>query len=228
MGSQEALAALEGRVVACTRCPRLVDHRESTAREKRKAFRDWDYWGKPVPGFGDPEAELVILGLAPAAHGANRTGRMFTGDASASFLMKHLHEAGFANQAASEHREDGLELRNAYITAAVRCVPPDNRPRAAEVHNCAPYLHQELDILRPRALLALGHLAFQAAGRYLEKRYGVRRRELDFGHGAVYEFKSEMPALFASYHPSPRNVNTGLLTPGSFQEVLHRVRTFLE
>ena len=215
-------------MVRCTRCPRLVEHRERMAREKRRAYEDWDYWGKPVPGFGDPEAELAIVGLAPAAHGANRTGRMFTGDPSAAFLMEHLHETGFANQPTSERRDDGLALRNAYITAAVRCAPPENRPRAAEVHNCAPYLEEELDLLRPRALLALGHLAFQAATRYLEVRFGVRRRALDFEHGGVYEFKSEMPVLFASYHPSPRNVNTGLLTKEAFLGVLRRVQSFLE
>lgn len=224
----ETLEALRETIISCRRCPRLVEHRERVAREKRRSFEEWEYWGRPVPGFGDPEARLAIVGLAPAGHGGNRTGRVFTGDPSAAFLTRGLHEVGFANQPTSEHRGDGLRLRDAYITAAVRCAPPGNRPTAEEVHTCAPYLWKELDLVRPHALLALGHLAFQAATRYLERRFGVRRTKLRFGHGAVFEFKPGMPALFASYHPSPRNTNTGLLSRDSFLEVLRAVRTYLD
>ncbi len=224
----DALETLRETIVSCRRCPRLVDHRERVAQKKRRSFEDWEYWASPVPGFGDPTAGLAIIGLAPAAHGGNRTGRVFTGDPSAAFLMRGLHEAGYANQPTSESRDDGLRLRDAYITAAVRCAPPGNRPTAEEVHNCAPYLWEELDLVRPKALLALGHLAFQAATRYLEQRFGVRRTKLRFGHGAAFEFKSEMPALFASYHPSPRNTNTGLLSRESFLVVLRTVRTYLD
>lgn len=221
------LAELRERVVRCRRCPRLVAYREHVAQEKRAAYRDDTYWGRPVPGFGDPSARLAIIGLAPAAHGGNRTGRVFTGDPSAAFLMRALHAAGFANQPRSEHRGDGLRLRDTYITAAVRCAPPGNRPSAEETRNCAPYLWEELDRLQPRALLALGHFAFQAAARYLERRFGVQRRALRFRHGALFEFGSEMPVLFASYHPSPRNTNTGRLTEASFRQVLTRVRAYL-
>ncbi|MFQ5987148.1 MAG: uracil-DNA glycosylase [Thermoplasmata archaeon] len=222
-----ALAELRERVIGCTRCPRLVAFRHEVSERKRRAYEDWTYWGRPVPGFGDPEADLVIVGLAPAAHGGNRTGRIFTGDPSAAFLMRGLHEAGFANQPTSESREDGLRLHNAYMTAAVRCVPPDNRPVAGEIANCSSYLQEELDLLRPRAILALGHLAFNAATRFLTHRFGVRGRQLKFQHGGVYGFKSDMPVLFASYHPSPRNTNTGLLSAESFRGVLRRVRASL-
>ncbi|MFQ5920230.1 MAG: uracil-DNA glycosylase, partial [Thermoplasmata archaeon] len=188
-----ALIGLRERVVTCTRCPRLVAFRQEVSEKKRRAYEDWTYWGRPVPGFGDPEADLVIVGLAPAAHGGNRTGRIFTGDPSAAFLMRGLHEAGFANQPTSESREDGLRLHNAYMTAAVRCVPPDNRPVAEEISNCSSYLEEELDILRPRAILALGHLAFNASTRFLSHRFGVRGGKPRFRHGGVYEFKSDMP-----------------------------------
>ncbi|MFQ5837907.1 MAG: uracil-DNA glycosylase [Thermoplasmata archaeon] len=222
------LPRLRESIIACRKCPRLVEHRESVSREKRKAFIDWTYWGRPVPGFGDPGAQLVIIGLAPAAHGGNRTGRVFTGDPSASFLMRGLHEAGFANQPTSESRDDGLRLLNAYMTAAVRCAPPGNRPTSEEVRNCAPYLWRELDILHPKSLLVLGRLAFDAAMAYLGDRYGVRKKAATFRHGAVYRFSEEAPVLFVSYHPSPRNTQTGLLKRESFQDLLARVREDIE
>src|SRR6266481_5509862 len=166
------LLILSQEILACRKCPRLVRYREKVAREKRRAYREWTYWGKPVPGFGDADAQLLILGLAPAAHGANRTGRMFTGDRSGDFLYKALHKAGFANQATSLHREDGLTLQNAYITATCRCAPPDNKPLPKEITNCRGYLEREIEILRPKAILALGKIAWDG---YLEilKRRGV-------------------------------------------------------
>src|SRR6202142_2238807 len=158
-GHVDALEVLNKTIVECRRCPRLVEYRERVAREKRLAFRDGDYWGKPVPGFGDPRAKLLILGLAPAAHGANRTGRMFTGDRSGDFLYKALFRTGFANQPTSVNRNDGLKLKNAYISAAARCAPPANKPLPSELDNCRPYLETELELLQPRAVLALGGIA---------------------------------------------------------------------
>ncbi len=221
------LGILRDTVVECRKCLRLVEHRERVSREKKKAFTGWTYWGRPVSGFGDPKADLAIIGLAPAAHGGNRTGRVFTGDPSAAFLMRALHEAGFANQPHSESRDDGLRLRQAYITAAVRCVPPNNSPTATEVGNCAPYLWRELDILNPKAILVLGRLAFDSAMTYLGKRFAVRKRDIRFLHGAIYEFGPGTPRLFVSYHPSPRNTQTGLLTRHSFQTVLSRIVLWL-
>src|SRR5271169_1313257 len=156
------LSVLNQEIISCRKCQRLVEYREKVAREKRRAFREWTYWGKPVPGFGDPNAALLILGLAPAAHGANRTGRVFTGDRSGDFLYKALHKAGFASQPTSANREDGLKLQNAYIAAAVRCAPPANKPWPREILNCRRYLERELAILRPKAILALGKIAWDA------------------------------------------------------------------
>src|SRR5713226_10282146 len=149
-----SLRVLNEEIVACTKCPRLVRYREKVAREKRRAYREWTYWGKPVPGFGDAQAQLLILGLAPAAHGANRTGRMFTGDHSGDFLYAALHKAGFANQATSLQRDDGLQLKNAYISATCRCAPPENKPLPKEITNCRSYFERELQILQPKAILA--------------------------------------------------------------------------
>src|SRR5437660_4714997 len=163
--TRSPLLVLNEEIVACRKCPRLVRHREKVAREKRRAYREWTYWGKPVPGFGDARAGLLILGLAPAAHGANRTGRMFTGDRSGDFLYAALHKAGLANQATSLHRDDGLRLKNAYISATCRCAPPENKPLPEETSNCSGYLERELEILKPKAILALGRIAWDG---YLE------------------------------------------------------------
>jgi len=212
----------------CRKCTRLVKYREKVAREKRRAYREWEYWGRGVPGFGDARAELFILGLAPAAHGGNRTGRVFTGDRSGDFLYKTLHQAGFANQAASLHRDDGLRLRDVYIAAAVRCAPPANKPLPKEIENCRGYLRRELEVLRPKAVLALGKIAWDA---YLEmlKADGqiASRAAYRFGHGAEVEISRDLPRLFGVYHPSQQNTQTGRVTEAMYAKVLERLKEFL-
>jgi len=220
--------ALNQEVVDCRRCPRLVEWRERTAREKRKAYRDWDYWGKPLTGFGDRSAGLLVLGLAPAAHGGNRTGRMFTGDGSADTLIQALFQAGFASQPTSVHREDGLELRRAFMTAVARCAPPGNRPTPQELAACRPFLERELQLLEGiRVVLALGQVAFQGYLQLLKQR-GIDVRGLAFGHGVAHRFPPPLPWLVASYHPSRQNTQTGRLTPQMMSEVLDRVRELLD
>jgi uracil-DNA glycosylase family 4 len=207
----------------------LVRYREKVAREKRRAFREWTYWGKPVSGFGDAQAQLLILGLAPAAHGANRTGRMFTGDRSGDFLYAALHKAGFANQPTSLHRDDGLQLKDVYISATCRCAPPDNKPLPREILNCRGYLEREVEILKPKAILALGKIAWDG---YLEilKQGGViaSRSLFKFAHGAEAEVAVTSPRLFGVYHPSQQNTQTGRVTPAMYTKVLRRITHFLE
>ncbi len=217
-----ALVRLSEEVVACRACPRLVTWRERVAREKRRAYRDWDYWGRPVPGFGDPAAWLVIVGLAPAAHGANRTGRMFTGDRSGDFLYAALHRAGLASQPTSARRDDGLSLAGAYITAPCRCAPPENKPTPGELRRCAPYLDRELALLgATRVVLALGAIAWRAMiARAAEGGSPFPSPSPKFGHGAVAELPDRRGFLLGSYHVSQQNTQTGRLTPRMFDEVL--------
>jgi len=223
-----ALHALDSEIVACRKCPRLVAYREKVAREKRRAFREWEYWGKPVPGFGDPRAKLFLLGLAPGAHGSNRTGRMFTGDRSGDFLFAALHLAGFANQAVSRHREDGLRLTNVRIAATCRCAPPDNKPLPQEILNCRNYLGRELQILRPTVLLALGKIAWDAYLELLKQRGAIpSRAAYPFAHGAVANLPADWPCMFGVYHPSQQNTQTGKVTAEMYAAVLLRVREFL-
>lgn len=225
----DTLRNLNERIIACRQCPRLVRYREKVAREKRAAYREWNYWGKPVPGFGDARARLLILGLAPAAHGGNRTGRVFTGDRSGDFLYKALHEAGFANQPTSVRRDDGLKLKDAYVAAALRCAPPANKPLPSEMANCLPYLEKELEILRPRAVLALGSLAMRALLWLLHEQGKLpSRTAFLFRHGASHELGTGLPRLFVSYHPSQQNTFTGKLTEEMLANVLREVRRFLE
>ncbi len=221
----DRLRDLGQRIVSCRHCPRLVEHREKIGQVKRASYAGWEYWAKPITGFGDLEAQLMVVGLAPAAHGGNRTGRVFSGDASASFLMAGLHRAGFANQPNSDHRDDGLVLHNAYLSAAVRCVPPGDRPTTQEQHDCLPFLVEELKIMpRLTTVLALGHVAFRACLRALAEITGSPQRA-KFGHGSWHDLGPGLPALAGSYHPSPRNTNTGRLTMDSFVDVLLDVRT---
>ena len=222
------LTVLNETIIACRKCPRLVRYREAVARTKRRAYLDWAYWGKAVPGFGGPHAQLLILGLAPAAHGANRTGRMFTGDRSGDFLYRALHSTGFANQPTSDHRCDGLALTNAYISAAVRCAPPGNKPLPSEFHNCRPYLEAELDILKPKAVLALGAFALAAYLRILKNGGAISSQaQFPFRHGAIYKLPGSLPRVFTSYHPSQQNTFTGRLTPVMLTQVLRRIRDYL-
>ena len=223
------LTQLRDEIVRCRRCPRLVAFRERVGREKRREFSHDEYWAKPVPGFGDPEARLLVLGLAPAAHGGNRTGRIFTGDRSAAFLVRALHEAGYANQGTSTGRRDGLHYSDAYVTAAVRCVPPGDRPSPGERDACLPFLARELRALhRLRACLALGGFAWDALKTASAEAYGVPRPREAFAHGACAVLGDGRPLLWASYHPSPRNVNTGKLTFPMFADLLERVRASYE
>jgi uracil-DNA glycosylase family 4 len=224
------LAKLQRQVMACTRCPRLINHCRKVAREKRRMYRDWEYWGKPLPSFGDARAELLILGLAPAAHGGIRTGRMFTGDRSGDFLYRGLYEAGFANQPTSRDRDDGLKLRNCYITASLRCAPPLNKPLPQELRNCQRYLRRELELLRRvRAVLVLGRIAFETYLRVLARQCEgfPPRSAFHFGHGASFALPQGLPRLFCSYHPSQQNTQTGRLTRSMFQQVLGDIRDFL-
>jgi uracil-DNA glycosylase family 4 len=214
----EALAALERRVVRCRKCPRLVEWRERVAREKRAAFAGEEYWGRPVPGFGDPAARVFVLGLAPAAHGGNRTGRVFTGDRSGDWLYASLHRTGFANQPTAVHRDDGLRLRGAWIGAAVRCAPPANKPLPQERDNCLPYTARELELIRPVVIVCLGAFAWDAACRLL----GLRPKPR-FSHGAEHSLP-DGPMLLGTYHPSQQNTFTGKLTEPMLDAVFARAR----
>lgn len=221
---------LEAQITSCRRCPRLVAWREEVARVKRRAYRDETYWGKPVPGFGDRKARVLIVGLAPGAHGANRTGRMFTGDSSGDFLYAALYRAGFANQPVSRSRDDGLILRDAFISAACRCVPPDNKPTADELNACLPFLAREMALLSDvRIIVALGRIAFDAVLRVysLAQPDSAGKADLKtpvFAHNAQMALGPGRPLLIASYHPSRQNTQTGRLTVAMFDAVWAKVR----
>jgi uracil-DNA glycosylase family 4 len=224
------LSVVHEAIVACERCPRLREFCERVGREKRRAFRHDTYWARPVPGFGDPRARLLIIGLAPAAHGANRTGRVFTGDGgggSGDFLMAALHRHGFANMPTSQHRDDGLVLHDAFIAAAVRCAPPDNKPTPAEIANCLPHLEAEIAALPDvRAVVALGRLGYDAYLQIVKRRGIVLRPRPPFGHGVIHTL-SDGTILIGSYHPSRQNTNTGKLTAAMMSGVFRAARRAL-
>ncbi|OLB70887.1 hypothetical protein AUI06_05750 [archaeon 13_2_20CM_2_52_21] len=221
MSSTSLLLKVQAQVVSCRRCPRLVDYREGVARTKRREFLGWQYWGRPVPGFGDPRAQLLILGLAPAAHGGNRTGRVFTGDRSGDFLYQALYKVGLANQPTSQNSDDGLKLNGAYVTAAVKCAPPDNKPSVDETSNCSGYLASEIDSLKDlKAILCLGQFAFNAVMRTIRNKYNLSQSSAKFGHGKLLRLGDGIPLIMCSYHPSPRNTQTGKLTEKMFLSVL--------
>jgi uracil-DNA glycosylase family 4 len=228
MTNSDQWAQLNAEIVACTACPRLVQWRQQVAQEKRRAFRDWDYWGRPVPGFGDQQARLVIIGLAPGAHGANRTGRTFAGDSSGDTLTRALHRAGFANQPTSRHRDDGLQLRDAFLTAVARCAPPQNKLTRDELDTCQHFLARELALLpSARVVLTLGRIAFDRYRRLLREQ-GATLPRLNFGHGACYRLEPPLPALVVSYHPSRQNTQTGRLTEEMLDEVFAHIHTLLD
>jgi uracil-DNA glycosylase family 4 len=223
------IAAIQKDVEACRRCPRLVSWREEAGRTKRAAYREWEYWAKPVPGFGDPEARLLIVGLAPAAHGANRTGRMFTGDRSGDWLFRALHRAGYANQSEASSRRDGLVLTDAFVSAIVRCAPPDNRPTPEERDHCRCWLEAELDVLRRiEVVVPLGGMAYAQVLRILAARgVATPKPRPRFSHGGEVDLRPAGPMLIASYHPSQQNTFTGRLTEAMLDEVFARAKELL-
>jgi uracil-DNA glycosylase family 4 len=220
------LQVLGREIEACERCPRLRTHCRQVGEVKRRAYRDWDYWAKPVPGFGDPHARVLVIGLAPGAHGANRTGRMFTGDRSGDFLYRALHETGFASQATSTSREDRLRLTGMYISAAARCAPPGNKPQPGELARCRAYLEREIALLREvRVVVALGSIAFQTyLGILRDQGVIASRGAFRFGHNVLYRPAPGLPALIGSYHPSQQNTSTGKLTREMLREVFEVAR----
>ncbi len=218
----ESLQSLEAELITCRRCPRLVAWREEVAQTKRKAYQDQVYWGKPVPGFGDPEAKIMVVGLAPGAHGSNRTGRMFTGDASGDFLYPALHRAGFASQPAARDTDDDLKLNDIFITAICRCAPPQNRPKVDEIKNCLPWLGREIKLLpKLQGFIALGRIAFDG----IRRLYALKENQLPqmrFGHNQLFDLGSDKPWLLSSYHPSQQNTLTGRLTQDMFDAIWAR------
>jgi uracil-DNA glycosylase family 4 len=223
MSNQSKLEQLNKEIINCRKCARLVEWREEVARVKRKAYIDQEYWGKPVPGFGDPNARVVVVGLAPGAHGSNRTGRNFTGDASGAFLYPALHRAGFANQPSALSRDDGLVLKDLYLTASGRCAPPENKPTPEELNNCQPFLERDLEILKPRVIVCLGSIAFARVLRI----YSVRNSAWKFGHGALYRLENGTWIL-CSYHPSQQNTLTGKLTVTMFDDIWKKAKSLLD
>jgi uracil-DNA glycosylase family 4 len=221
-GEQSPLEQLNREIISCRKCARLVEWREEVARVKRKAYKDYEYWGKPVPGFGDPKARVLVVGLAPGAHGSNRTGRQFTGDASGGFLFPALHRAGFANQAEAESRNDGMTLKDMYITASGRCAPPDNKPNPEELSNCQPYLERELEILKPKVIVCLGRISFERILRI----YSLRASNYKFGHGLTHRLPNGTWVL-CSYHPSQQNTLTGKLTLKMFDGIWRKAKELL-
>jgi uracil-DNA glycosylase family 4 len=223
------LDELNTRLIACNRCPRLREHCSEVAAVRRKAYADWEYWGRPVPSFGDPMARVLILGLAPGAHGSNRTGRPFTGDGSGDFLFPVLHEAGFASQPRAFSREDGLQLKDLWITAVARCAPPGNKPTTEELRNCAPWLDEEMSLLMNlRVVVCLGHIAFDGFLAWAQRKGMIdSRRGFAFAHGAEFPV-AKVLTVIASYHPSLQNTNTGRLTRPMFLDVFTRARELAE
>ena len=222
------IGQLQDTIIACTRCPRLVDHCRTVAHQKRRMYLDWDYWGKPLPSFGDSNARLLIMGLAPAAHGGNRTGRMFTGDRSGDWVFGTLHRFGFASSPDSQHRDDGLTLYDAYITAALRCAPPANKPSREELANCQPYLLQELELLSNlKVVVALGKIGFDAyLGTFPQRGLKLTTPRPRFGHNLVYTL-SDGTVLVGCYHPSQQNTQTGRLTQPMFDDVFRKAKGLL-
>lgn len=227
---REILEIIAKDIVKCRKCGRLTEYRKSVSDLRKRAYKNEKYWGKAVPSFGDSQAKLLIIGLAPGAHGGNRTGRLFTGDSSGAFLFKSLFRFGFSNHPTSDDRRDGLKLIRTYITAVLHCVPPGNRPLPEEIENCRPYLSREfLALTRIKAVLTLGQVAFKEYLKLLELSGEIKKdTRLKFGHGVQVEFKNPLPKLFSSYHPSQQNTRTGKLTQKMFDMVLKQIRQFID
>ncbi len=220
------LSSLYMEVIECIKCPRIVEFRSRIAREKRKQFMDWTYWGRGVSGYGDPKAQLLLVGLAPAAHGGNRTARVFTGDKSADFLIKCLHEVGLANQPNSDSLDDGLELVNTFMTPVLKCVPPGDKPTAEELRTCSKYFNRELDLLKNvNVILALGKIGFDGCLKYFRQFYDFKMKDYPFGHNVSYNMPNGI-ILKGSYHPSPRNVNTGRLNKNMMTDLLKELPVY--
>ena len=221
------MAYLYRKVVSCEACPRIVDFRTKVASQKRKQFKDWTYWGKPIPGYGDSNAELLLVGLAPAAHGGNRTSRVFTGDKSADFLVRCLYLEGIANQPNSDSLDDGLVLQNAFMTPILKCVPPQDKPTAKELHNCADFFSAEMEILKQvKVILALGKIGFDGCLKYFRRDFNLKLKYYPFGHNKKYVLPNGK-ILWGSYHPSPRNVNTGRINVEMMTSLLKNVKKVL-
>jgi uracil-DNA glycosylase family 4 len=228
--SENPILNLNEAIINCRKCPRLVAWREQVARKRRKAYQDEVYWGRPVPGFGEIDGRVLVVGLAPAAHGANRTGRMFTGDSSGDFLYRALFKTGFANQSSSQHNGDGLSLSDLYVSAVCRCAPPGNKPQPEEILNCLPYLETEITYMRNlKVIVALGRIAFDGILRIMRHQAGedFRASNMAFSHGAVYPLGNNLPWLVGSYHPSRQNTQTRRLTLEMFDQVWAKVRDLL-
>jgi uracil-DNA glycosylase len=224
---EDSLANLEDEIIRCRKCPRLTNWREEVARVKRKAYLDWEYWGKPVPGFGDPLARVLVVGLAPGAHGSNRTGRMFTGDASGDILFRNLYVHGFSNRPNSINKDDELELRDIFISAVCRCVPPGNKPDPIEIFNCLPYLSNEIDLLTNiQGLVALGRIAYDGIVKILNGR-GLNFPRNTFGHGKLIQPNGADIWILQSYHPSRQNTQTGRLTESMFSDIWAQSRRLI-
>jgi uracil-DNA glycosylase family 4 len=223
MTQKTKLEEINQEIISCRKCERLVAWREEVARVKRKAYRDQEYWGKAVPGFGDPNARVLVVGLAPGAHGSNRTGRVFTGDASGGFLFPALYRAGFANQPLAESRSDGLLLKDLYIAAVAHCVPPANKPTPEELDNCQPYLERTIRTLKPKVIVCLGRIAFER----ILRMFAIRNPSWRFGHGVSYQMDSGTWIL-CSYHPSQQNTLTGKLTPSMFDEIWKKAQELVQ
>ena len=229
MEPEPEISMLVQEIINCKLCPRLVEYRVEVARKKVRRFRDFEYWGRPLPGFGDLNARLLIVGLAPAAHGGNRTGRMFTGDSSGDWLIKALYETGFANQPVSRYKDDGLKLIDCYVTAVARCAPPKNKLLRSELINCQRYLIREFEILRNvKAILTLGRISFDWTLKALKTFYGLDLRSIQFRHGVAYDLWDLDKRLFVSYHPSRQNTQTGRLTWDMWIEVFRSIRSYLD
>ena len=218
------LSSFYNELIKCTKCPRIVEFREKVAKEKRKQYRDWTYWGKPIPGFGNVEANLLILGLAPAAHGGNRTGRVFTGDKSADFLVSCLHKVGITNQPNSDYLTDGLQMNNAFMTPVLKCVPPFDKPTAEELKNCSHFFEEEISVLsKIKIILGLGKIGFEAYLRHVRQDFSLKLKDYPFGHDKKYLLPNGK-LLWGCYHPSPRNVNTGRVNSSMMIKLLNKVK----